>query len=57
MRESAGEQRVSVLINDAVLETYINMELESVEIKEKSEKEEAQQQTAEVVALANQNNQ
>ena len=46
MRESAGEQRISGLINDAVLETYINMELESVEIKEKSEKEEAQKQTA-----------
>jgi len=45
------------MINDAVLETYINMELESVEIKEKSEKEEAQEQTANVLAIADQNNQ
>jgi hypothetical protein len=52
VRETAGEQ-VSGLINDEQLETYINMELESVERTEKSEK----QKTQHVLAIADQNNQ
>jgi len=55
VRETAGEQP-SGLINDEQLETYINMELESVESKEKSEKQKSQQQTANVLAIADQNN-